>query len=129
MTTQTTLRCATGLLLALTSACNKDADTDNGDTGSESCAALTEGHWDITGSAFGMNMDADLALSEDGCAFTFSGWNMNMDVPDGGTIQGDTITLNGTGMREWGNCEGTADDDSSVVGACGDGATFDMKLQ
>jgi hypothetical protein len=138
MTTQNTLRWSIALLFTLGTACNKEAETDavdtaetgdTVDTASETCAALTEGHWDMAGSAFGMSMDADLALSEDGCAFTFSGWNMNMDVPDGGTIQGDTITLSGNGRREWAACSGTAEDSSTVVGACSDGATFEMNLQ
>jgi hypothetical protein len=116
-------------LLILCPACNKDADTDLDDTASGTCTELTEGRWDLTGSSFGMSMDAILTLSEGGCAFTFSDWNMSMDVPDGGTAQGDSITLNGSGTREWSNCTGTAEDNASVVGACDDGATFAMNLQ
>jgi hypothetical protein len=129
MPTRNTNKWSAALLLTLFPACNKDADTDLDDTASGACTALTEGRWDLAGSTFGMSMDAILTLSDDGCAFTFSDWNMSMDVPDGGTAQGDSITLNGSGTREWSNCTGIAEDNASVVGACDDGATFEMNLQ
>ena len=126
MTIQNTFKWSAVLFLTLSSSCNKDAETD---TGNGVCTELAEGRWFMAGSVYGMSMDAILTLNDAGCSFTFSDWNMSMDVPDGGTIQGDAVTLDGNGTREWGDCEGIADDNSTIVGACSDGATFEMNFQ
>jgi hypothetical protein len=109
-------------------ACSSDDHTHSGDSGtpgSGDCISLEDSHWTMTGSAFGMNMDADLTVTADGCSFSFSNWNMNMDVPDGGFIEDEILTLTGSSNRNWGECEGIASP-TEMAGQCGDGSTFTM---
>jgi hypothetical protein len=88
---------------------------------------MQEGGWDLTGSAFGMNMSGTLTLDATGCAFTFSDWNMGMSVPAGGTVSGDQITLTGSG---WESCVLTAASGIDASGVCSDnGASVNMVAQ
>jgi hypothetical protein len=104
------------------------ATLDSGTGGTtESCTVFTEGDWEVTGSAVGMTMTGTLTLDPDGCSFAFSDWNMGMDSPEGGTVVGDTVTLNGnSGSRDWSECSGTASDANTASIQCADGATVNM---
>jgi hypothetical protein len=103
------------------------ADSDTTATSTEACTALTSGRWAGTGAAFGMAMEADLAVDDGGCGFTFSNWNMSMSVPDGGVVAGDTVTF--TGNAFWSSCSGTITNDGAFGGTCSDdGSDFEMNL-
>lgn len=107
---------------------DSDTDTDaDTDADTDTCLALTAGRWDLDGPAFGMAMDADLAMDVDGCSFTFANWNMSMSVPDGGTVSGSNVTF--TGSSYWTTCTGTATSKADASGTCSDdGANWTMTL-
>jgi hypothetical protein len=106
---------------------DSDTDTDTDTDTDAQCVALTEGHWDLGGGAFGMAMDADVAMDVKGCTFAFTNWNMAMSVPDGGTIDGSDVALQGSGY--WGTCTGTVKSPTQAAGTCSDdGANWFMEL-
>lgn len=98
-----------------------DTDTEDTDTPTTGCTAPSEGGWSMNGSCFGMLMTGTLTVESDGCSFTFSDWDMPMSVPDGGTVDGDDVTLDWPGLD---GCTGTTDG-TSMEGSCGDGCTWD----
>ena len=116
-----TLLAAVMVIGAAVSGCASDDSEDP-------CVALQAGHFDVTGSAFGMAMDANVAVDSTGCTLTFSDWNMAMDTPAGGTVASSAITLNGNaGSRDWALCTGTVTSATAASGTCSsDGAAWDI---
>lgn len=90
------------------------------------CAAPTPGTWEAAGSCFGMSMTVTLAEGDDACAFTLEDWSMDHgDAPDGGSIDGDAVSLTGEGFD---GCTGTLDGDT-MSGICGDGCAWELVLE
>lgn len=117
---------------ALVAACTPmqgmdDAGMDMGGEGEgegeADCTEAMAGRWMATGTCYGAEHQADVAV--DGCTLTFSNWNMAMSVPDGATVSGDDVTFTGT---DWDDCTGTlAEDGMSISGSCSDGCTLTME--
>ena len=117
-------------------ACGGASETDDTDSTAESdtdaateegCTELTSGDWVGSGAAFGMSMGVELEMDAEGCTFELNNWSMNMGLPDGGTVDGDQVTLAGTSY--WESCVGTADSEGEVSGVCdNDGAAFSLEL-
>lgn len=105
-----------------------ETDTVETDT-TPACQALTNGAWVGSGAAFGMAMGVTLTLDSDTCAFTLTDWDMVMgSLPDGGTVDGDTVTLSGDDAY-WSTCVGEATGGTTIDGVCSeDGAAFTLAL-
>ena len=104
------------------------ADSDTDGATEEGCTELTSGDWVGSGAAFGMSMGVELEMDAEGCTFELNNWSMNMgSLPDGGTVDGDQVTL--AGDSYWESCVGTADSVGEVSGVCDDdGAAFSLEL-
>lgn len=99
------------------------ADTD--DTNEPACVAVADGTYVATGSCFAMTMTVDLAFDAGACAFSLDNWSMNHgDAPDGGSLDGDAVTLTGTGFD---GCAGTWAADA-MTGTCDDGCVWELAL-
>lgn len=98
-----------------------DTEATDGTNDAAPCAVLEAGSYTAKGSCFGMKMGADLAFDVDSCTFTFDNWSMDMSVnPDGGTVDGDDVTMTGGGMD---GCTGTIDG-GTMQGVCDDGCAW-----
>jgi hypothetical protein len=95
-----------------------------GDGGADpTCAGFSTGRAAVSGSCFGMAMEADLTLDAATCAYTLSGWSMDHGgLPTGGAIDGATLTLTGTG---WEGCAGDAAA-GEATGLCSDGCAWTL---
>jgi hypothetical protein len=104
-------------VIAALAACNGGGD----------CTELASGGWTTDGAAGGgMEMTGTLTMDAKTCTFTMTDWSMAMtNLPDGGTVDGDQVTLSGADIPV--GCVGTASEDgTSVEGACEDGSAFSM---
>lgn len=87
------------------------------------CAPLTAGTWEVSGSCLGMTMEVELGFDPDTCGFTLADWAMDHEgAPTGGTVQGDRVTLTG---GDWEGCEGERVGDT-MSGTCESGCTWEM---
>lgn len=110
-----------------------ETDTDVTDSGTTTpptttpaaCDPIQDGKWMASGTAFGMEMSAQLQSDIATCSFKLTNWDMQMDVPSGGTIAGDQVTL--AGGKSWSTCVGTLTGGTEIQGTCGDGSTFMMQ--
>jgi hypothetical protein len=96
------------------------------DKNEDSAAGETDADWAMGGTAYGMAMNADVAVDVDACSFEFSDWNMGMSVPEGGTMNGTDIQL--TGSDFWSTCTGVAKSPTEAEGLCGGGESWAMEL-
>ncbi len=114
------------VLLAACSTGSKTTDSSLTDTSSDgttagtggSCTALQDGSWSTNGACFSMMMTTTLAFDATTCDFTLTGWSMDMGNPNptGGTVSGDTVTLQGT---SWSDCTGTISKGGKAIdGTC-----------
>jgi len=94
------------------------------------CVVLQSGTWVGSGDAFPMKMNVTLTMNAGACSFTLK-WSMNHGAnADGGTLQGDTVTLFSNGTDYYYSCVGTADGPGHVSGVCADdGASFDLSAK
>ncbi len=120
------------ILCLVATGCSPAADTSTDTVETDTtptCQALTEGVWVADGAAFGMAMGVTLTLDASTCAFTLTNWSMIMGtLPDGGTIDGDTVTLTGSDPY-WTTCSGEAVGGTAIDGVCSDdGAAFTLEL-
>lgn len=98
--------------------------------GGDTCTALVDGVWDLTGPAWGMGdqaMTGTVTMNVTDCTFTLDRFDMSMDdLPTGGVVDGDQVQLDGL-TSKWRTCSGTAADERTVDGTCTeDGSTFSM---
>ena len=119
------------LVPLLVAACSPDGDETAApddsaadDTASAACNARTSGRWTADGACFGMPMKVDLAWDQGFCTFTLDNWDMEMGpMPTGGTLDGSSVTLAGSGS--WPTCTGTATGDS-LAGTCEGGCGWSL---
>lgn len=103
---------------------NDTDDTDDTDN-TVTCDPLADGRYAARGSCFGMTMGVMLDMDDARCSFVLDDWSMNHgDLPDGGTVDGDQVTLSGPGFD---GCAGTIDGDV-VSGTCDDGCAWELSL-
>ncbi len=100
------------------------ADGAAGDGGADpTCAGFSTGRAAVSGSCFGMEMEADLTLDAATCAYTLTAWSMDHGgLPTGGAIEGATLTLTGSG---WEGCAGDAAA-GEATGLCSDGCAWTL---
>lgn len=90
------------------------------------CSGVGSGRATATGSCFGMEMQADLTVDAETCAYTLGAWNMDHgDMPTGGEITDGQATLVGGGLE---GCLGEAAD-GHLEGLCADGCAWSLDVR
>jgi hypothetical protein len=93
----------------------------DGGAAADACGGLVTGRATTSGSCFGMEMQADLALDAATCAYTLSNWSMDHgEMPSGGQVVDGVATLEGGGFS---GCTGEAAG-GHVEGLCADGCSW-----
>ena len=116
------------MLLICCAACNHmDHDSAHthkdggGEVGEGACFGVSSARVVADGSCLQMQMEVDLVVDAETCAYTLSNWSMDHgDEPTGGQLSEGQATLVGAGLS---GCVGLIAD-GAIEGICDDGCTW-----